>query len=142
MQAAKSVQALNITSRQPRDLTAYEYNLYLMRGRSLNISATILKDRNIKGDSQTSLKENAVDNNNIVSSKSDKPLWVSGRDDVTTTVTKLLEQRSNVAGKYYKLLEILANPFYLEKCYNEIMSKPGNMTKGLSKETLDGIDWE
>lgn len=84
----------------------------------------------------------AIDNNNIVSSKSDKPLWVSGRDDVTTTVTKLLEQRSNVAGKHYKLLEILANPFYLEKCYNEIMSKPGNMTKGLSKETLDGIDWE
>ena len=69
VQAAKSVQALNITSRQPRDLTAYEYDLYLMRGRSLHISATIW---NTKGDSQTSLKENAIDNNNIVSSKSEK----------------------------------------------------------------------
>ena len=142
VQAAKSVQALNVTSRQPRDLTAYEYNLYLMRRRSLHSSRIILRDNNIKGDSQTSLTENAVDNNNIVSSKSDKPLWVSGRDDVTTTVTKLLVQRSNIAGKHYKLLDILADPFYLEKCYNEIMSKPGNMTKGLSKETLDGISWE
>jgi group II intron reverse transcriptase/maturase len=77
-----------------------------------------------------------------VSSKADKPEWVSGRDDVTTTVTKLLERRENTSGKHYKLLDILANPFYLEKCYNEIMSKPGNMTKGLTNETLDGINWK
>lgn len=75
-----------------------------------------------------------------MSSKADKPEWVSGRDDVTTTVTKLLERRENTSGKHYKLLDILANPFYLEKCYNEIMSKPGNMTKGLTNETLDGIN--
>jgi retron-type reverse transcriptase len=37
----------------------------------------------------------------------------------------------------------MAQPEFLMGCYHLIKSKPGNMTKGVSSETLDGIskDW-
>jgi hypothetical protein len=72
---------------------------------------------------------------------SDKPEWVSGGVGATTTVRKLLERRNLKNQKHYKLIDILSNPFFLEKCYMEIRSKPGNMTKGTNNETLDKLDW-
>lgn len=39
------------------------------------------------------------------------------------------------------LFKILCDPFYLVRCYNEIRSIPGNMTKGATPETLDKIDF-
>ena len=43
-------------------------------------------------------------------------------------------------GKYNGIINILANPLFLQKCYLEIKSKPGNMSLGTSRESLDGID--
>ena len=37
---------------------------------------------------------------------------------------------------------MLANPLFLCACYNEIKSKPGNLSKGTSEETLDGINMQ
>jgi retron-type reverse transcriptase len=42
--------------------------------------------------------------------------------------------------KYNGLINILANPLFLQACYLEIKSKPGNMSKGVTAETLDGIN--
>lgn len=136
-QAAKPIWTLNGTNSQLRDLTASAGVSRNMRTRSLHSS------RETKGDSQNSLELKAVDDNSPMDEKllkSDKPKWVSGGHSVTTTVRKVLEQRDLKNHKYYKLLEILSNPYFLERCYSEIRSKPGNMTKGTDKETLDGIN--
>jgi RNA-directed DNA polymerase len=44
-------------------------------------------------------------------------------------------------GKYNGIIRILADPAYLQFCYMLIKSKPGNMSRGLTKETLDGISY-
>ena len=41
---------------------------------------------------------------------------------------------------YNGIINILANPLFLQACYLEITSKPGNMSKGIIDETLDGIN--
>jgi hypothetical protein len=46
------------------------------------------------------------------------------------------------SGKYNGIINILANPLFLQACYLEIKSKPGNMSVGTNKETLDGINLE
>lgn len=43
-------------------------------------------------------------------------------------------------GKYNGLINIISNPLFLQGSYNEIKSKPGNMSKGTNPETLDGIN--
>jgi len=43
---------------------------------------------------------------------------------------------------YNGIINILANPEFLSICYAEIKSKPGNMSKGINEETLDGINQE
>lgn len=50
--------------------------------------------------------------------------------------------KNNLDTAYNGLVKILADPAFLLACYNTIKSKPGNMTKGTSNETLDGIDQE
>lgn len=44
--------------------------------------------------------------------------------------------------KYNGIINLIANPIYLIKCYEEIKSKPGNMSPGTRSITLDGIDKE
>lgn len=41
---------------------------------------------------------------------------------------------------YNGLINIIADPEFLKACYLEIKSKPGNMTKGTTSSTLDGIN--
>jgi len=36
-------------------------------------------------------------------------------------------------------MRILSDPYYLIKCYEDIKSRPGNMTKGIDSTTLDKI---
>lgn len=38
-------------------------------------------------------------------------------------------------------MKIVSDPMYLVKCYDTIKSKPGNMTRGIGPETLDGINF-
>ncbi len=132
VQTAKSIWTLNGTNSQLRDRTA-SIN---MRRRSLH------SKRELKGDSWNSLEPNVLDGSlQKKPGKSDKPEWVSGRLGATTVVQRVLEQRELKTQKHYKLLDILSNPHFLEKCYAEIKSKPGNMTKGTYNESLDRINW-
>uniref|UniRef100_UPI0020014B30 hypothetical protein n=1 Tax=Exserohilum turcicum TaxID=93612 RepID=UPI0020014B30 len=122
---------------QPRDLTAYEYNLYLMRGRSFHSSTTFTKESSRKSlidlTHDSSLKDNkslnpAKDSEMIKSASS----WA--KDQLNKYVNKNYE--------YNGIINMLANPLFLCACYNEIKSKPGNMSKGTSEETLDGINMQ
>lgn len=47
----------------------------------------------------------------------------------------------NDNNKYYNLLDILSDPFFLVACYEEIKGKKGNMTPGSDKYTIDGLSW-
>jgi len=140
-QAAKSNRTLNVNNDQrrillpPRDLTAYGFNnLNLMRRRSLHSSST-------KGDSLNSLTSKTIDNSRLEEfSRSDKPVRAPGGKDATTIAKNLLEQIEQKNQKYFNLIDIIANPHFLEKCYSEIRSKPGNMTKGITDETLDKLN--
>lgn len=57
-------------------------------------------------------------------------------------VTLKLEQYKNKDGKYNAIIRILADAGFLQYCYMLIKGKPGNMSKGITKETLDGISVE
>jgi len=50
--------------------------------------------------------------------------------------------RKDADGKYTNVFEILASPRVLKLAYEVIKSKPGNMVRGVTKETLDGITTE
>lgn len=45
----------------------------------------------------------------------------------------------NENGKCINAFQVLSDPLVLKQAYEMIKSKPGNMTKGIDKETLDGI---
>lgn len=57
-------------------------------------------------------------------------------------VTSQLEQYKNEDGKYNAIIRILADAGFLQYCYMLIKGKPGNMSKGITRETLDGITYE
>lgn len=56
--------------------------------------------------------------------------------------SKLSLYRDESDSKYNGLIKILADPGFLQFCYLLIKGKPGNMSKGITNETLDGISYE
>jgi RNA-directed DNA polymerase len=56
-------------------------------------------------------------------------------------VKKELQTYCNKQNVYNGLVNIFKNPAFLVACYEEIRGKPGNMTKGSIKGTLDGLTW-
>jgi len=63
--------------------------------------------------------------------------------DMVLELTNILLARKQIGERYYKIMDIISEPKYLIDCYNLIKGKPGNMTPGLDKQTLDGVteDW-
>lgn len=57
-------------------------------------------------------------------------------------VTSQLETYKGKNDKYNGIIRILADAGYLQFCYMLIKGKPGNMSKGTTKETLDGLTYE
>lgn len=45
-------------------------------------------------------------------------------------------------GKYNGLIRIISKPEFLLHCYLLIKGKPGNITPGIDKFTLDGLDYD
>lgn len=64
------------------------------------------------------------------------------RAALVTLVRKELQLYMDKRGSYNGLINILKKPEFLVACYESIRGKPGNMTKGSTKETLDGLTWE
>lgn len=42
--------------------------------------------------------------------------------------------------KYNKIIQLISDPYFLYACYEQIKGKPGNMTRGINKQTLDGLN--
>ena len=61
---------------------------------------------------------------------------------LVTLVQKELQLYKSKQGIYNGLINILKKPEFLVACYESIRGKPGNMTKGSTKETLDGLNWD
>jgi group II intron reverse transcriptase/maturase len=57
-------------------------------------------------------------------------------------VMSRLEQYKDENNKYNGIIRILADPGFLQFCYMLIKGKPGNMSAGITRETLDGISYE
>lgn len=57
-------------------------------------------------------------------------------------VLSRLEQYKSRDGRYNGIIRILADVGFLQFCYLLIKGKPGNMSYGLTKETLDGLTFE
>lgn len=127
---------INANAQQPRDLTAYGYNLYLMRGRSFHSSVAA------KGNSRkpSSVGNQASDSNTTGAKK----LNLEKGSNLITSVSSWAKHEVNMLlkgdGTYNGLIRILSNPEFLQACYLEIKSKPGNMSKGTDDTTLDGIN--
>jgi hypothetical protein len=145
-QAAKSMWTLNSTMSQPRDSTAYVRVCNpITRKRSLSTSMLT----HTKGDSITFPVAEAVYSNNV-SVREVKPLKVAKQVDVTSIVRKQLDQVKNPGAsrqKYYKIINLIANPQFLAACYVDIIGKEVNNAatctpdwKGLvNKIILDGV---
>jgi len=43
-------------------------------------------------------------------------------------------------GRYFRIMDIITNPTFLINCYELIKGRPGNMTPGTDRTTLDGIN--
>lgn len=57
-------------------------------------------------------------------------------------VLSKLELYKGRDGKYNGIVRILADVGFLQYCYMLIKGKPGNMSPGITKETLDGLTYE
>lgn len=119
---------------QPRDLTAYGYSMYLLRGRSFHSSISYTK-----GSSQKS----SILSNHDSSNKDTESLNLEISSDSSMSASSWAKKELNkykTGEKYNGIINILSNPTFLQACYLEIKSKPGNMSKGITPETLDGIN--
>lgn len=114
------------------------------RGRSLHTSVRA----NMKGDSSKSSPQKAntfdrcrTNDTNLPKPTKEAKLKMSVDLWAKNEVSKFaIRENSHLV--YRKLIQIMSNPAFLHACYEAIKSKPGNMTKGTSNETLDGIKWE
>jgi group II intron reverse transcriptase/maturase len=53
-----------------------------------------------------------------------------------------LEQYRKPEQKYYNLIKLIADPYFLVACYEEIAQKKGNLTPGSDGYTIDGLNWD
>jgi len=149
---------------QPRDITA-ELNLKAKGMGKPSTSWVIMRMRNShsrihsystsSGGDESFLNQDTKESRykeskkDIQTSKEKKVNWgpklkkrSEGRQSITIglwisqELSKCLEKNN----KYNGLIKIISNVDYLIICYELIKSKPGNMTMGIKKETLDGID--
>jgi hypothetical protein len=52
------------------------------------------------------------------------------------------EQEQEQEQKYYNLIDIIADPYFLVACYEEIAKKKGNLTHETDWITLYGLNWD
>jgi group II intron reverse transcriptase/maturase len=67
---------------------------------------------------------------------------VAKRVGVTTIVMGKLEQYRKPEQKYYNLIKLIADPYFLVACYEEIAKKKGNVSPGSDGYIIEGLNWE
>lgn len=120
------------------ELTATDSNVE--RDQNLRSSNDVGNDNMAKGDSDlwTSMKP-SNDQHDDDKKSSRKPVRKT-RPVLVVEASKRLKKYISTDNKYYNINELIADPFFLIACYEDIKSKPGNMTKGIDNYTLDGIN--
>lgn len=138
-QAAKAIEYNNTLLDNKHSISATTGSNRLgplaMRRRSFHTSAICMK-----GNSMDILDIEMLDNNNVPA-REVKPGRMAKRVGVTTIMREYLELGKKPDQKHYNIIKTIADPHFLVACYEEIMGKPGNMTRGSDKETLDGLNW-
>ena len=125
-----------------RDRTAYAIGT---RRRSFHTRGRVERpQQDSKGSSfnQEILETKVLEQRKAAGLTSSKVRKGGKRAALVTLVRKELQLYLDKRGSYNGLINILKNPEYLVACYESIRGKPGNMTKGSTKETLDGLTWE
>jgi len=103
---------------------------YFQRRRSSHSS------NNTKGNSLNLLvKSNEISNFIFLSTKGNE-------DKLRKVVMKLLDKYKDKNSRYNGIIRIISSPEFLMACYLIIKSKPGNLSPGSMKETLDGLGKE
>lgn len=133
-QAAKVTRTINRRICQPWETTAYD-------------SYTITRIQSRRSSSSTGAKEHSVDTlDNKATSKSTKGSLGKTKSSSKTVkpnlasiVASKLNDFITYDSKFSGLIRIIADPYFLIACYEEIKGKPGNMTRGTTKTTLDGL---
>lgn len=125
-----------------RDLTAYAGPRPVTRGRSFHTrgrAEKLLQDS--KGSSlEQKSQTTKVLKKQKVSALTPYKVRKAGKPvSLVTLVQKELQLYENSQGIYNGLINILKKPEFLVSCYEAIRGKPGNMTKGTTEETLDGL---
>lgn len=140
-QATKTIRTQNGTNSQLRDSTAsiVLYKSIILRKRSFH-SSSFQSLKTTKGSSDINPASVINDNNpkKLVGKTKSKPTVKP--INVTTLVRLKLAQFKKLDQKYYKLLDIVSDPFFLIACYEEIKGKKGNMTTASDRYTLDGLN--
>ena len=106
-----------------------------MRGRSLHTRSDKV---GLKGDSPKT-SENYLSNPGHSKAERDdnkRPKEVYSSKQTASSRLKENLNEWELKKKVRNLIQILGDPSYLVKCYDEIKSIPGNMTKGSKAETL------
>lgn len=137
-QAAKATWTLNRTTIGPRDLIAYGGAIPFTRKRSFHSSSVV----GAKGNSANILSIKATSTskkNREAETKTKKSVKPTLADIVAPKINDLLTHDM----KYNNIVKrIISDPYFLVECYDSIRGKPGNMTRGITKTTLDGINFE
>jgi hypothetical protein len=124
---------------QLRDLTASNLNhARLLRGRSLHTSKALFcaaKGDSLKSLSPISLISDTKDTDNLNPPKKGSKSTISVSMKANQEINKYMRKDH----KYNGLINIIADPIFLWACYDTIKSKAGNMSRGITSETLDGI---
>lgn len=138
-QAAKATRTLNGINSQPRDLIAYvllpRYAKSDTRKRSFHSSSVV----GTKGNSQNVLDNKEVSTNTINRDGEVKTVKASANPPLARIISQKLSKFITYDAKYNKFIQLLSDPSFLVACYEEIKGKAGNMTRGIKKETLDGL---
>lgn len=114
----------------------------LMRRRSFHSSRRVCKDSNQE------TKENSLDNSKntkvFKKKKDSNPVEpkANRKESLVILVNQELQKYKTKQGKYNGLVKLLSKPEFLVACYESIRGKPGNMTPGTEKATLDGLSWD
>lgn len=144
-QAAKTTRTLNGTNSQLRDSTASMLfsltDFSILRKRSFHSSSVTLNTLS-KGNRDLMSVSEIIDNHPKIL-VGDTKLLVKKAVKPSNVTTMVMEKLTyNNGNKFFKLLDILSDPFFLVACYEEIKGKKGNMTPGSDNYTLDGLDWK
>lgn len=121
---------------KPWELTAYASGLSVStRGR--NPRSSLLA----KGGSSNKLYSSLTPKHKKGALEPDSPKSERSKVPVSSWLKERIDGLPRTNNKIGRLIEIISNPEYLFTAYSLIKHKGGNMTPGVGKKTLDGVDW-